>query len=63
MKLRLALIILGSLTLVGCGVKDPSFYDLKSPCVSIKLDGFEQDPCARTSPLLNQLYDGQISTL
>ncbi len=63
MNLRLALIILGSLTLVGCGVKDPSFYDLKSPCVSITLDGFEQDPCARTSPMLNQLYDGQISTL
>jgi len=43
-----------TLLLSGCGVKDQSFYDLKSPCVSIN-DGIEVDPCIRTSPLLNEI--------
>ncbi len=42
--------------LTGCGVKDPSFYDLKSPCVSINVGG-SVDPCIRNSPSLNQLYE------
>jgi|GEM_PF-6699302 len=43
-----------ALLLSGCGVKDQSFYDLKSPCVTIN-DGSEVDPCTRTSPILNGL--------
>lgn len=43
-----------SIILSGCGVKDPSFYDLKSPCVSMN-DG-SNDPCIRTSPMLNEMY-------
>ncbi len=40
--------------LVGCGIKDPSFYDLKSPCASLSLN--QSDPCHRVSPELNELY-------
>jgi hypothetical protein len=50
-KMKKILVI--ALLLSGCGVKDQSFYDLKSPCVSIN-DG-SMDPCVRTSPLLNDL--------
>lgn len=63
MKVRLIIVISGALILSGCGIKDPSFYDLKSPCVSVKFDGLEEDPCARTSPVLNQLYSDNISNL
>ena len=63
MKLKLIIVLLGSLVLSGCGIKDPSFYDLKSPCVSIKFDSFAEDPCARTSPMLNHLYSDNISKL
>lgn len=55
MKLRfLFAICAATILLAGCGVKDPSFYDLKSPCVSINT-GDNTDPCIRTSPLLNDL--------
>ena len=51
--MKKALVII-ALLLSGCGVKDQSFYDLKSPCVSMN-DGFAVDPCIRTSPVLNDL--------
>lgn len=52
------LFIIGiSLIISGCGVKDPSFYDLKSPCVSINVGNSSIDPCIRTSPQLNSLYE------
>jgi hypothetical protein len=51
--MKKALIII-TLLLSGCGIKDPSFYDLKSPCVSIN-NGMEIDPCVRTSPILNDI--------
>jgi major membrane immunogen (membrane-anchored lipoprotein) len=51
--MKKALVIM-SLLLTGCGVKDQSFYDLKSPCVSIN-DGSIVDPCIRTSPILNEM--------
>ncbi len=63
MTRRLIIVIAAALTLAGCGIKDPSFYDLKSPCVSVKFDELEEDPCARTSPVLNQLYSSNISNL
>ena len=44
--------------IAGCGVKDPSFYDLKSPCVSL---GSPEDPCHRVSPELNQIYNNITS--
>ncbi len=47
-------LIIISLLLSGCGVKDQSFYDLKSPCVAIN-DGVTADPCIRTSPIMNDL--------
>jgi hypothetical protein len=44
--------------LAACGVKDPSFYDLKSPCVSL---GGPEEPCNKISPELNQIYDNLTS--
>lgn len=45
-----------SIILSGCNPKDPSYYDMKSPCVSAKnvIDG-AKDPCVRRKPLENHL--------
>ncbi len=52
--MKKSLIIISLLFLSGCGVKDQSFYDLRSPCVAIN-DGVAADPCIRTSPIINDL--------
>lgn len=59
---KFGIAIIAALVLSGCGVKDPSFYDLKSPCVSIGSD-LPEDPCIRTSPMLNEFYQEQISLI
>ena len=53
-KMKKSLIVMSLILLSGCGVKDQSFYDLKSPCVTIN-DGSALDPCIRTSPIINDL--------
>jgi hypothetical protein len=60
-KFGIAIVL--ALVLSGCGVKDPSFYDLKSPCVSVGSDVSENDPCIRTSPMLNEFYQDQVSLI
>lgn len=59
---KIGIAIIAALILSGCGVKDPSFYDLKSPCVSIGSESFD-DPCIRNSPMLNQFYQEQVSLI
>ena len=62
MNKRVLLAIITGILLTGCGVKDPSFYDLKSPCVSANsMQEIQDDPCLRATPMLNQLYSEIIS--
>ncbi len=57
-----------TVVLVGCGIKDPSFYDLKSPCVANEylqhpyLDT-NDNPCIKSTPGLNQYFDGQVRAM
>ncbi len=52
--MRLTILVALALILSGCAVKDQSFYDLKSPCVSAGGNDY-LNPCIRTSPVLNDL--------
>jgi hypothetical protein len=43
-------------TLIGCQPKDPSVYDIKSPCASSKKEYTNgHEPCIKRSPLGNKL--------
>lgn len=51
---RLLVIILATMLIASCGVRDLSQDDLKSPCVAIK--GQKHNPCVKNSPLLNSFF-------
>ncbi len=53
----LSLLIMGAfMFLVSCAAKDPSVYDIKSPCVSAV--GYEtSSPCAKRSPVMNVYFN------
>ena len=44
---------IAGLTLTSCAPRDPSVYDVKSPCVSYDFDGTA--PCARRKPVENDV--------
>ncbi len=50
--LLLATLVFG-LSLAGCSSRDPSVYDVKSPCVSNDIDG--KAPCVRRKPIENDV--------
>ncbi len=55
-------------TLAGCGIKDPSFYDLQSPCVANEYLGYpyadiSDNPCIKSIPNLNNHFDAQIQVM
>ncbi len=41
------------LSVAGCTTRDPSIYDVKSPCVSNDMDG--KAPCVRRKPIENDV--------
>lgn len=45
-------LVLGA-SVCGCSTRDPSIYDVKSPCVSNDMDG--KAPCVRRKPVENDL--------
>ena len=53
---KLIIISLLLICLIGCKAKDPSVYDIKSPCASSKkmyTNGHE--PCIKRTPIGNKL--------
>lgn len=50
---KFIIVITMGLILSGCIPRDPSRYDVKSPCVSNDLDG--NAPCTRRIPVENQI--------
>lgn len=50
---KFILILALSTLLTGCTGRDPSNYDVKSPCTSNDLDG--NAPCVRRIPVENQI--------
>jgi hypothetical protein len=65
---KLLLISISMVTLAGCGIKDPSFYDLQSPCVANEYLGYpyadiSDNPCIKSIPNLNNHFDAQIQVM
>jgi hypothetical protein len=44
---------IAGLALTSCAPRDPSVYDVKSPCVSYDFDGTA--PCVRRKPIENDV--------